>query len=172
MTRNIIAQDSSFGMLNTENINKAYLYSTSKNFHPFLRYTVFEKINNSYVKIWDIDESNVDNTSFPVLESGIVLNKIKENGENHSIEDYKTLRIVNKNIHSLDSFNINFKFEDNKWIVKSREKITTDSSSIYFGYCIDTTYLGLNSGEVDMPKNRIDFMYSFTNLESNWKCNK
>ena len=167
--RQIYVQDSCFGSLTEKNERAAVLYSKHKDLQPILKYFVKTKEKKTYVDLWEINEPNTDNISFPILEKGIVLKKINEK---ESAEDYKCLRVINRNTHNFNLQSINFIYENKSWIAKSREKINLDLESQFIGHCIDTTYLPLNFGFKNDKPNTIDF-YTFTNTQdSKWNCDK
>ena len=167
--RQIYVQDSCFGSLTEKNERDAVLYSKHKDLQPILKYFVKTKEKKTYVDLWEINEPNTDNISFPILEKGIVLKKINEK---ESAEDYKCLRVINRNTHNFNLQSINFIYENKSWIAKSREKINLDLESQFIGHCIDTTYLPLNFGFKNDKPNTIDF-YTFTNTQdSKWNCDK
>ena len=167
--RQIYVQDSCFGSLTEKNERAAVLYSKHKDLQPILKYFVKTKEKKTYVDLWEINEPNTDNISFPILEKGIVLKKINEK---ESAEDYKSLRVINRNTHNFNLQSINFIYENKSWIAKSREKINLDLESQFIGHCIDTTYLPLNFGFKNDKPNTIDF-YTFTNTQdSKWNCDK
>lgn len=167
--RQIYVQDSCFGFFTEKNERAAFLYSKRKDLQPILKYTVKTKEKSHIKDLWEINEPNTDKMSFPILEKGIVLKKINEK---ESVEDYKILRVINRNNHNFNLQSINFKHENNSWVAKSREKINLDLETQFIGHCVDTTYLPLNFGFKNDKPNTIDF-YTFTNnYNSKWICDK
>jgi hypothetical protein len=167
--RQVYVQDSCFGFFNDKNERAAFLYAKSKESQPILKYLVKIKEKQYLKDLWEINEPNTDKISFPILEKGIVLKKINEK---ESVEEYKILRIINRNNHNFNLQSINFKHENKSWVVKSREKINLDLENQFIGHCIDTAYLPLHLGfRYDKP-NTIDFITFTDDYDSKWICDE
>ena len=87
------------------------------------------------------------------------------------ILEKKFIRVVqtSKLFGDLDFYCLNFEIDDNlNWTLISKEKLET--GYMRSGYCVDTTNKVLNTCEMDIPKNKIDFNKAFYYTSIDWEC--
>ena len=169
VVRDLYVSDSSFGIFNPDNLQKAIDFCTKSKIEfdrIYLRYFISIQEQNHLKQLWFINYPNYDILYYPVLEEGIA-DKPVPNEPNKSFEDYHYLRVIDKNKSSLDMKCLNFRYNHNLWTLISKEILTSDTI-FPTKYCIDTTSKHINGEGASGLANYIDFFGAFS--RNYWDC--
>lgn len=159
--KSLFVLDSCFGSYNEKNTQKAYQYANQGIDIPvYLSNDIkIKRKDNTFRTLFkaDISESLLANIE---LRQGYSF----KNNEKYK----KFLRVILQFQNgTLDLLCLNFGIDEQlNWYLISKELINTSDSNFFAnkGYCIDTTSKHINTKEIHIPANSIDFFAAFDNL--------